>query len=280
MELQDAVTQKIVGALASDTGQIKKSSYSEAWSKDAAGLEEYDYYLRGHDKFMQYTPEAMEEAFRIWSEGMEKFPDSSLLKFKMGFLRYTRAVQGWSKDSEEDFLEVGKLARKGMANNNLSPLENKMGHWLMAYSHLAERDFQNALREAETAMALAPNDAYMASVLAEVPLAAGDIEKAVAWADFGIRNDPANGFNYFIKGWVLSVGGRYAESNKVMEGLGDWLATAALVRSINAVNLGKPNEAKAHIEKSLAIDPSWTAEKWRAPPPSLATRCWTDRLPT
>ena len=97
MALQDAVTEKIVGALASDSGQLKRSAYGEAWSKDAASLEEYDYYLRGHDKLLQYTPETTEEAYRIWTEGMAKFPDSSLLKFNMGFLHYIRAVNGWSQ---------------------------------------------------------------------------------------------------------------------------------------------------------------------------------------
>lgn len=121
---------------------------------------------------------------------------------------------------------------------------------IRTYSKLAARDSQDALREAEAAIALAPNDAYMVSVLAEVPLATGDVERAVGWTDFGIRNDPANGFNSFMKGYALSVGGRYEESTQVMEGFGDWLATTALVRSINAVNLGKLDEAKTQIEKS------------------------------
>jgi TolB-like protein/tetratricopeptide (TPR) repeat protein len=262
MALQDSVTERIVGALASDTGQIKRSRYSEAWSKDAASLEEYDYYLRGHDKLLQYTPETTEEAFRIWTEGMAKFPDSSLLKFKMGFLRYIRAVQGWSQSEEEDLREVGKLAREGMANDDLSPLEKKLGHWLLAYANLAERNFKNAMREAEAAIALAPNDAFMVASLSEVAIPT-DIEKAIAWADFGIRNDPANPFNLFLKGWVLSCGGRYEESTEVMQGLGDWFATIPLVRGINAVNLGKLDEAKAEITKALSLDPSWTAEKWR-----------------
>ncbi|MFA1624571.1 adenylate/guanylate cyclase domain-containing protein [Rhizobium mongolense] len=263
MALQDAITERIVGAISSDTGQLKRSRYSEAWSKDAASLEEYDYYLRGHDKFMQYTPEGMEEAYKIWTEGMAKFPDSALLKLKMGFLRYVRAINSWSPDTEEDLRLVGELAKQGMSSNNLSPLERKMGHWLLAYANLVERDFKNALREAEAAIALAPNDASMIGVLAEVAASAGDIDKAVSWADFGIRNDPASEVLSFTKGWVLTVGGKYQESDEAMKPLGDWSASIPLVRSINAVNLGKIDEAKSQTKKALELDPSLTAEEWR-----------------
>ena len=67
--IQDAVTEKIVTALAGDTGEIRRSVRKEAWHKDAASLAEYDYYLRGHSLFFRNTSKDMAEAIRIWSEG-------------------------------------------------------------------------------------------------------------------------------------------------------------------------------------------------------------------
>lgn len=138
-----------------------------------------------------------------------------------------------------------------------------MGHWLLAYANLVEREPENALREAEAAIALAPNDAFLVGTLAEVAASAGDYDKAVSWADFGIRNDPANALLRFLKGFVLTAGGRYQESDEAMKTLGDWFAGIPLVRSINAVNLGKIDEAKSQMKKALELDPSSTAEKWR-----------------
>ena len=46
------MTGKIVGAMTGDAGQIKRGQYHAAWGKDTADLGEYDYYLRGHDVFM------------------------------------------------------------------------------------------------------------------------------------------------------------------------------------------------------------------------------------
>ncbi|WP_373413860.1 adenylate/guanylate cyclase domain-containing protein [Ensifer aridi] len=264
MALQDAVTEKIVGALASETGQIKRSWYGEAWSKNAASLEEYDYYLRGHDKLLQYTPETTQEASRITAEGMAKFPDSALLKFNMGFINYVRGVNGWSQDPQEDLRKVVELARQGMANHNLSPLERKLGHWLLAYSNLVERNFNNAMREAEAATALAPNDAFMRAVLADAAIAAGDTEQAVAWTNFGMRNDPANReFYSYLQGWALTTAERYQESVEVMKELADSFATIPLTKAINAVHLGDLDEARKNVTAALELDPSWTAEKWR-----------------
>jgi TolB-like protein/class 3 adenylate cyclase len=65
--LQDEVTGKIIVALAGETGQLKKAQYREAWGKDAASLGEYDYYLRGHDIFMNAANRAENDrAGKIW----------------------------------------------------------------------------------------------------------------------------------------------------------------------------------------------------------------------
>ncbi|WFU50775.1 hypothetical protein [Sinorhizobium terangae] len=105
---------------------------------------------------------------------MAKFSDSALLKFNMGFIYYVRAVNGWSQDPQDDLRKVVKLARQGMASDNLSPLERKLGRWLLAYANLVERDFKSAMREAEAAIALAPNDAFMRAVLSDAAIGAGD----------------------------------------------------------------------------------------------------------
>ena len=48
-------------------------------------LEEYDYYLRGHQLFFQITKEGNEKARAVWQEGLDKFPDLALLRTKIAF---------------------------------------------------------------------------------------------------------------------------------------------------------------------------------------------------
>jgi adenylate cyclase len=75
LALQDEVTAKIVGAMTGEKGQVKRSQYREAWGRDAADLGEYDYYLRGHDVFMNArSKEDNDRAGRIWEEGSRNIP--------------------------------------------------------------------------------------------------------------------------------------------------------------------------------------------------------------
>ena len=206
--IQDAVTEKIVTALAGATGEIRRSTRNEAWRKDTASLAEYDYYLRGHSLFFRNTSNDMAEAIRIWSEGLSKFPDSALLKFKLGFAYYTSLAYGWSHDPEGDMLRIRSFARDGLGKANLTPLEIKLGHWLMVYVHLVDRDFKASLREAEAAIQKAPNDAYMLPTMCDAAVSNKEYDKAISWIDFGIRNDPVNNSLYAAwKGWALTSSG-------------------------------------------------------------------------
>jgi TolB-like protein/class 3 adenylate cyclase len=76
--LQDELTGRVIGSLAGENGQIKQAEYGLAWGKDTTNLEEYDYYLRGHDVFMRDTKEGNERAGAIWQEGLTRFPNSTL----------------------------------------------------------------------------------------------------------------------------------------------------------------------------------------------------------
>ena len=60
--LQDEVTGMIVSAMTGEKGALKQAQYRQAWGKDATTLEEYDYYLRGHEQFMKYTREGGDRA--------------------------------------------------------------------------------------------------------------------------------------------------------------------------------------------------------------------------
>src|SRR5262245_10745403 len=58
--LQDEVTSNIVGTLTGEKGIVRQADYRSAWGKDTARLEEYDYYLRGHEQLMTFTKEGIE----------------------------------------------------------------------------------------------------------------------------------------------------------------------------------------------------------------------------
>jgi adenylate cyclase len=261
--LQDGVTSKIIGALAGEKGKVKQAQYKVAWGKDATNLAEYDYYLRGHDLFMQFTREANEEAGRIWSEGLSKFSNSPLLHIKLGWHHFARSFNGWSDKPLEDYRRAGELVRRALTYQNLSPMERRLAHWLHANVAAVERKFDLALKETDMAVSLAPYDAFMIGDLSNVLIMSGRPTQALEWSDKAIAGDPANkGYYLFYKGWAYTVLGDAEKAIDALKNGLQWLNTPGLL-AINYVRLHRLDEATAEIQKLRNTDPSFNLEKWQ-----------------
>jgi adenylate cyclase len=265
LALQDEVTGKIVGAMTGETGQIKKGQYRDAWGKDATDLGEYDYYLRGHDVFMNFTKADNDRAGQIWEEGLAKYPDSNLLKVKLGWYHFLAASSFWSDDASTDFRKAGELVRSVLAKDNLSPQVKRLAHWLFAWVLASERDFSRALNEADTAIALAPYDAFVLSNLAQIAIMSGKLDKGLEWNDFARAHDP-NGLKQqnYTKGWALRILGKYEDSVATFKQSFYPDGDTPLQIAVGLVRLGRIDEAKAEVNLMLEKnDPKFTQAKWR-----------------
>jgi adenylate cyclase len=265
LALQDEVTGKIVGAMTGEKGQVKQGQYREAWGRDAADLGEYDYYLRGHDLLMNArSKQENDRAGRIWEEGLAKYPDSNLLKVKLGFYHFNAGFSWWSDDIPADFRKAGALVREVLAKDNLSPQVKRLAHWLFAMVLAAERDFDRASSEAETAISLAPYDASLIANLSPVPIMSGAPGKALDWIEFAAKHDPSSAKDVSYKrGWALRLLGKNEDSlaafkQTLMDG------DTPLNIAIDLVRLGRTDEAKAQVKLMLEKnDPKFTQAKWR-----------------
>ena len=264
LTLQDEVTAKIVGAMTGEKGQVKQGQYHEAWGKDAANLGEYDYYLRGHDIFMNAnSKEDNDRAGRIWEEGLAKYPDSSLLKVKLGWYHWKAAFIWWSDDIPSDYRKAGELVRGVLATDNLSPQVKRLAHWLYAYVLSQESDFGHALSEAETAISLAPYDAFLLNDVSLVLLIAGKPDRALDGMNLAQARDPSNKSILYNKGWAYRILGKPEESLAAYK-QADMSGDTPLNIAIDLVRLGRIDEAKAQVRLMLEKnDPKFTLAKWR-----------------
>lgn len=213
---------------------------------------------------MLYTPEGVAEANRIWREGLSRYPDSSLLKFKLGLGHYTIISAGWSRNIEDDARQAAEYARDGFSKVNLTPLESKLGHWLMVYVHLLNRDFKSSLGEAEIAVQGAPGDAWLHATLVDAAGSNRQFDKAVSWVDFGIKNDPVNTPLYLAwKGGMLMSAERYEESAEAYKGALEF-DYVLLGSAINALHLNNFDEARNFIRKALKLNPNVSIKYWKA----------------
>ncbi len=269
LALQDEVIGKIVGAIATDAGQIRRSQYRDAWGKDTAALGEYDYYLRGHDVFVKATDggtkEDLDRAGRIWEEGLAEYPNSSLLKIKLGWYHFIAGWNLWSDDIPAEYRKAGELVRTVLAKDNLTPQVKRLAHWLFAFVLMSERDFTRAFNEADTAIALAPYDGSMYGSLAQLAIVSGKPDKGMEWNDLARARDP-NGSKMqdYNKGMALRLSGKYEDSIAAFKQSWYPALDTPIHIAVDLVRLGRIDEARAqvklHLEKN---DPTFTQAKWR-----------------
>ena len=261
-ELQDEITGMIVSAMTGEQGALKQAQYVQAWGKGATTLEEYDYYLRGHEQFMKYNREGIERSGEIWRAGLAKFPSSPLLRVKLGWHHLTRAVIFVSDNPPVDVRKAGELTRQVLANEHLSPQVARLANWLMSHVLVRERDFDGALAAADRAVALAPYDTFMLSSLMMVLVQAGQPDRALQWADQAAARDPALGWFYNHRsGWSHLVLGRFGDAVDALTQTE--FNDAHLLLAIAYVRLGRSADAVAEVRKMMKINPAITLQAWQ-----------------
>jgi TolB-like protein/class 3 adenylate cyclase/tetratricopeptide (TPR) repeat protein len=261
--IQDEVTAKIVATLTGEYGQIRRADYQRAWGKDTANLEEYDYYLRGHAYTDRDSKEGYQHAAAIYWQGLTKFPDSKLLKTKLGFYHFFYAFNFFSDDLSADYRKAGELAREVLATHPLTPQVARLAHWLMAFVQMQEQDFAQAIAEAENAVALAPYDVTLAGNLATVLIYSGRPDQGIEWAKKWMAADPAGrpwanyrlGLAYSLKGEDERSVAALNEAHPFPDSL--------LLKAIGLFRLGRTEEAQTNYERALSLDPTFSQAKWR-----------------
>jgi hypothetical protein len=215
--LQDQITGMIVSALTGEKGALMEAQHRQAWGKGAT-LDEYDYYLRGHDQLMKYTKAGIERSGEIWREGLAKFPNSPLLRVKLGWHHMVRAYTFVSDDPRSDVRKAGELTRQVLANEQLSPQVSRLAIWLMSYVLVQERDFDGAFAAANKVVASAPFDMFVLSRLIMVLVQVGRPHEALEWADHVAARDPSLGWSYnYGKGWALLISERFGEAIEALK---------------------------------------------------------------
>jgi adenylate cyclase len=264
--LQDEVTSNIIVSLAGEHGQLKQAQYKEAWGKDTADLQEYDYYLRGHDLLMNaQSKEDNDRAGQIWMEGLKKYPDSALLKVKLGFYHWNAVWSFWSDDYEADFRKAEALAREVVAQQNLTPMVRRLSYWLDAFVLMYERDFEGSVYEAQEAVKLAPYDAHLKSNLIDVLIAAGKYDMALQWIIDAEARDPSRRDTYArVRGLIYRLEGKDEDSVAAYRSTEAGPPYHRMSMAISLYRLGRVEEAKSALQAALQINPTMTQAAWRA----------------
>ena len=260
LALKEDISRQIYDAIAGFRGKIYANEERISWGKSSAGLEEYDYFLRGLSSYLRFTPPDELEARAIFQQGCDRYPDSALLRLAQAWTYLWMAMNQLGQDPRPDIDQAWRFANEALSVRPLSPLEDWLAHWLMAFLYQwHDNDFSRSVAEARAAVEKAPYDAYSRNDLSWILANAGYGGEAVAWARSGLDHDPNGPSRYHANlAWAYYVAGRDQEG---VDALADRRAEFPLLYAALLVRLGQVDKAKALIEGHTYSGARDTVEK-------------------
>jgi adenylate cyclase len=255
-DLQDAVTERVVGAIETSVNQAE---INRSRAKPTSNLDAYDYYLQALQQFTLYTRAGSDAAIENAQKAISLDPDYALAKALLSSTYMSRRIRGWgttgdpakalavareaiAQDSNNPSVlrwagltlgfwgdhdrSIALLEKAARLNVNGSQILLSLG-WVKVY---ACTDTERAIAHFERAMRLSPRDPRMASMLTGISFAhliSGHYEKALSFAQQSIDEGPQ-----FTSGYRAKI--------------------AALIF------LNREQEARAAAEMLLTVDPQFS----------------------
>jgi len=249
--LQDKITGKIVSALAVKLTEGEKGQLAR---KGTDNIEAYDAFLKGWGHYLRWTPEDHAKAVSYFKKAVELDPN------------YGQAYAGLANIfffDEWRFYEVldvpwnwreGKLqAREYLQLAMKNP--TGLAHRVKADLNLRFRLYDEAIAEAERAIALNPNDPEMQLCMAKVLVFAGRPKEAVDFAKKAMRQDPRYiGFSLLHLGQAHFCMGQFENAVTFLERAVKHIPEYNKLYSFLAASyahIGRDQEAKAALDNFL-----------------------------
>jgi len=256
--LQDEITLKIMKAL-----QVKLTEGEQACEWLQHGTDNYEAYeksMKGMQHFRRFTPEDNIRARELFEEAIALDPKSPGAHVMLGWTHMTEVMNGSSKDPEASLKRALELSRESIVLDDAQA----DAYSLLGNIYLLMRWYDEAIAEAERAVALRPNGADHHVWLAMVLTSAGRPEEALGLIKKALRLNPLPPNWYFLAlGDAQRMLGQYEEAidayKKALDRSPDFLLVRiGLAASYSAS--GRGEEARAAAGEVLRIEPAFSVE--------------------
>jgi len=252
---QDDVVGEIAGALSI---QINAAERRRTANQPTEDLGTWDLVQRGL-AFVGYGSPNLANAQKgteILKSAVELDPDDGFAQACYAWLLFSSAINGWSEDPMQSFVEGEGHLKAALEKGFTDPLTQYFVGCAYIYSGRHER----AIRFLEESLSLNPHQPDARLHLALATAYCGDFEKSyelfdrAGHADSGIATGPYR----WYRGIVLCLEERYEEAIAVIEPIVDQIpryATARVTLALAYEATGRSNEAKAQVTRAAQLDP-------------------------
>jgi TolB-like protein len=151
-ELQDQVTERVVGAIAP---KLEQAEIERAKRKPTESLDAYDCYLRAHATIHPWTRAGNEEALELFYRGIALDPGFAAAYAMAAWCRVQRKAGGWMQEGE--IAETERLARRAAELGKNDAVALSAAGFALAY---VVHDVTRGIAFIDRAVTLNPNLAW------------------------------------------------------------------------------------------------------------------------
>ena len=212
--IQDEIARGIVATVAA---RVLEDSEAAARRRPPRDLRAYDLFLQGLRLSDVFTPGAQDEARAFFERARELDPTFARAYTGLAFNHLNRAVDdgiGVPRGDDPDRTEALRLAERALA---LDPNDPRV-HDTLGYMYMTRRDFGRAGRHLDLARSMNPNDATIQISWAWAQACLGAAERGLPAADLALRLNPRHPRYYLhYLSRILFLARRHVEAATLLE---------------------------------------------------------------
>jgi len=255
-ELQDQVTENVVGAIAP---QLERAEIERAKRKPTDSLDAYDHYLRGMTNLHRGIRESIDEALAQFNCALQLDPSFASAHAMAAWCHFWRKVNGWMADRPREIAEGARLARRAVELGGDDAVAlTRGGH---ALAHLAG-DIDGGIALIERALMLNPNLASAWFLGGFLRVWNGEPDGAIEHFARAMRLSPFDPEIYRMQAGMAAAhlfAGRFDAASswaeKSLRHLPNFLMVVGLTAASHAL-AGRTEEAQRAIRHLRQLDPA------------------------
>ena len=258
--LQDEIALNVVGAI---EPSLREAEAERVKRKRPENLDAYDLVLRALPHVFLAMPAEAAKAVPFLERALTIEGDYAGAH---GFLAWCHQIffarRGYNQASHDAAI---RHARAALAYGRDNATALALGGFVVS---ITEHDRATAFEAFEQALAISPSSSFALFFGSNALAYAGEAERAIDWAERGLRISPFDRLNY-VAYHGLAIGhfqrGRYDEAEhaarRALQSVPSFSVSLSLLAAALA-KLGRIEEAKAMAPQILALDPSFRAAKF------------------
>jgi len=150
LRIQQDIAELLVGAM---QAAVERAEQKRSLLLPSANLDAWTAYHRGAAFMFRFRADECAHAEHYFRRSIELDPRAPRAYAGLSFVHYQRVYTGMSQDREGDALRARDLALQGVAADAYDP----MAHWALGRTSLLRGEFEAAIQELGTAIALNPS---------------------------------------------------------------------------------------------------------------------------